>query len=1114
MNHRRFPDLPSGYPFPSLEQEVLLEWRENRIFEKTLEKTRDGEDFVFFEGPPTANNKPHVGHVVTRVVKDLFPRFRTMQGRHVARKAGWDTHGLAVEIEVEKHLGFSGKEDIEKYGVVAFNQACLDSVHSYEQQWREMTERIGFWIDLDSAYFTYSNRYIESVWWALRQLWDKGLLKEDYKIQPYCCRCGTTLSSHEVAQNYKDTDDPSIWVLFPARKGQVVSTVEGNEWPVAERLSLVAWTTTPWTLLGHSGLAVSPDLVYQVVEHPGRPGEMLLFAEGLETPVPLETLDDNKRVRTDLRELEPQARILGADLKGLRYDRPFATQPADRVPDDSPFEPPPSDGDGWRVFTADYVTASEGTGLVHTAPAFGEDDYQSGVKFGLPFFLTVDMEGKIVERQGTEAFAGIWVKDADKSITRDLKQRGRLLHQDQYRHSYPFCWRCDQPLLYLASKSWFVKTTSRKDDLLSLNQEIDWHPEHVRDGRFGKWLENMVDWALSRKRYWGTPLPVWGCDACTHQQVVGSFAELYAAAGRPLPQDVYDRQQFDPHRPFVDRDAEEAFVWTCGECGRGNMGRVEEVIDAWFDSGSMPFAQHHYPFENAELVDDHIQFPADFIAEAVDQTRGWFYTLHVLAALLFDSVAYRTCIVLGHINDEQGRKMSKRLGNVTDPMEVIPETGADALRWYFCINNPEINSRFSARLVREAAQNFLLPLWNALSFFTIYANLDEWTPGAVPVPFERRPALDRWILLRLDRLVEDTTRNLEAYRVLDAARLIEEFVDDLTNWYIRRSRDRFWAPAAEGGETKESAYQTLYEVLCVLASVIAPFTPFVADVLHAHLVRTQRRSTRGERPSGSVADAGARRPTTKLEVGMAAVQRIVRLGHAARNYARPQDPPASGLGHPGHHRFGAAPAGGASCEVLLEELNVREVLWARSARRYVHHEVHPATPGVDRDSASACAPSSRPWRQPTATSWPRSSKSRGLVTIELDGETVELSTDEVEVRLVEREGDGNRGRSRAAGRPGHPLLRSLIAEGWAREVIHRMQTARKQADLDYADRIGSLPAADRPGRRHRSAPRLDRRRDPGSRAERTPRLGPELDAQPSKDGLRLAIQGEYRRRGR
>jgi isoleucyl-tRNA synthetase len=1060
MNDRRFPDLPSGYPFPALEQQVLRDWRDNRIFEKSLEKTRGGEDFVFFEGPPTANNKPHVGHVVTRVVKDLFPRFRTMQGRHVARKAGWDTHGLAVEIEIEKQLGFSGKEDIENYGVVEFNQACLKSVHSYEQQWREMTERIGFWIDLDSAYFTYSNRYIESVWWALRQLWDKGLLTEDYKIQPYCCRCGTTLSSHEVAQNYKDTDDPSIWVLFPARAGQAVPTVEGAEWPIPENLSLVAWTTTPWTLLGHSGLAVSPELVYQVVEHPARPDEYLLFAEGLETPVPLEMQSDEKRTRVDLREVAPTARILGADLLGLRYDRPFTTQPADRIPDHSPFDPPPSDDDGWRVFTADYVTASEGTGLVHTAPAFGEDDYQSGVKFALPFYLTVDMEGQIVERQGIESFAGTWVKEADKAITRDLKERGRLLHHDQYRHSYPFCWRCDQPLLYLASKSWFVKTTARKDDLLSLNQQVDWHPQHVKDGRFGKWLENMVDWALSRKRYWGTPLPVWGCDSCPNQQVVGSFVELYAAAGRPLPEDVYDRDQFDPHRPFVDREAEEPFVWSCDECADGTMGRVEEVIDAWFDSGSMPFAQYHYPFENAELVDERIQFPADFIAEAVDQTRGWFYTLHVLAALLFDSVAYRACIVLGHINDEQGRKMSKRLGNVTDPMEVIPETGADALRWYFCINNPEINSRFSARLVREAAQSFLLPLWNALSFFTIYANLDEWTPGAEAVPFERRPALDRWILLRLDRLVEGTTRNLEGYRVLDAARLIEEFIDDLTNWYIRRSRDRFWAPAEEGGEAKESAYQTLYEVLGVLARVIAPFTPFVAEVIHRHLLRTRSGYAVESVHLEDWPKPVAQRVDDELEAGMAAVQRIVRLGHAARNShsLKTRQPLASVTLVTTEAQLPELVE--PHLGVLREELNVRDVLWASDRSAYVHHDVLPNYPRCGPRFGKQMAALKKTLQAADGDALAAELEEKGVLSLELDGESIELSPEEVEVRMVEQEETASQGDRELLVVLDTHLSEDLIAEGWAREVIHRIQTARKEADLDYADRIRVSYVAD------------------------------------------------------
>ncbi|MGB6367519.1 MAG: isoleucine--tRNA ligase [Thermoanaerobaculia bacterium] len=1048
MSTKRFPDVETGYPFPKLELEVLDEWQRGGIFAKSLEKTKDGKPFVFFEGPPTANNKPHVGHVVTRVIKDLFPRFQTMRGRHVVRKAGWDTHGLPVEIEVEKKLGFSGKQDIEEYGVEKFNQVCLESVHAYERQWREMSERIGFWIDLDSAYYTYSNQYIESVWWALSSLWKADLLVKDYKIQPYCSRCGTTLSSHEVAQNYKDTDDPSVWVLFPAHPGQTITALDGEEWTVPSGLSLVAWTTTPWTLLGHSGIAVSPKLAYKVVRHPERPEELLLFAEGLEKPVPLDVEVDSKQTRLDLRELPAEARFEGSDLQGLRYDRPFLTGPPDREPADGPFDPPPSDEAGWRVFAADYVTDAEGTGLVHTAPAFGEDDYQSGVRFGLPFFLTVDAEGKVDSRQGTEPFAGVGVKEADSQIIRDLKRRGRLLHGDRYRHSYPFCWRCDEPLLYYASRSWFVRTTDRKSDLLALNQEIDWHPEHVKDGRFGNWLENIVDWALSRKRYWGTPLPVWECGDCGHTQVVGSYEELFENGGMEAPADRYDRRQFDPHRPFIDE-----VHWPCSGCGDGTMNRVEEVIDAWFDSGSMPFAQYHYPFDNPELIDQRIQFPADFIAEAVDQTRGWFYTLHVLATLLFDSVAYKTCIVLGHVNDEQGRKMSKRLGNVVDPMEVIPETGADALRWYFCVNNPEINSRFSVRLVKEAAQSFLLPIWNSLSFFTIYANLDGWRPGGEPLEFDSRPALDRWILLRLDRVVTETTRLLEGYRVTEAARGIEEFVDDLTNWYIRRSRDRFWAPAGEATNDKESAYQALYTVLTTTARLIAPLTPFVAEVLHGNLVRSHEPEAAlsvhledWPQPPGDRADQ-------LLEEGMAAVQRIVRLGHAARNahaLKTRQPLPAVTIVTT---NAGLKELVEPKIELLRDELNVREVKWADERSAYVHHEVRPVFPVCGPRFGKQMPALKRALEEADGDALASQLEAAGSISIELDGQEVELASDEVEVRLVEREGTATQGDRELLVALDTTLDDDLIAEGWAREVIHRLQSARKEADLDYADRI-------------------------------------------------------------
>jgi isoleucyl-tRNA synthetase len=737
MTARKFPALASGYPFPELEREVLADWRARRIFERTLEATRHGEPFVFFEGPPTANNTPHVGHVLTRVVKDLFPRYRTMRGEHVARKAGWDTHGLPVEIEVEKRLGLSGKKDIEQLvpgdraaSIARFNQACLESVGTYEKQWRAMTERFGYWIDLDDAYFTYSNRYVESVWWALKTLHDKGLLYEGHKSQPYCARCGTTLSSHEVAQNYRDADDPSIWVMFPVRPGQRLPTLAGGELTTAEGLHLLAWTTTPWTMPGHAGMAVHPDLVYRIVAHPERSGVQLLFADAIAAEIPCEVLSAERRERVDLRTLPALATLRGRDLAGLRYDRPYRTAPADSPATTVAFDPAPSDEAGWPVVLAEYVTASDGTGLVHTAPAFGADDYQSGLRYGLPMFRTIEPNGKVAAREGLEGLAGLWFKDADREVVRDLRQRGLLLHTETYRHSYPFCWRCDQPLFQYATESWFVKTTTIRDALVEKNREIHWRPEAIGTGRFGNWLEGVVDWALSRRRYWGTPLPIWKCDGCPQTFVAGSYEELFAAAGRPLPADPYDRAEFDPHRPSIDE-----ITWPCYACDGGVFRRVEDVIDAWFDSGSMPFAQHHYlgsplPDFNPDVRHGALQnYPADFISEAVDQTRGWFYTLHVLAVALFDSVAFDNCIVLGHVNDEQGRKMSKRLGNVVDPMTVVEETGADALRWYFYVTDPEQPSRFSARLVREAAQGLLLPLWNALSFFTIYANLDGWRPG-------------------------------------------------------------------------------------------------------------------------------------------------------------------------------------------------------------------------------------------------------------------------------------------------------------------------------------------------------------------------------------------------
>lgn len=1032
MSQKPFPDVPTGYPFPTLEQETLKRWREERIFERTLEQTAAGEPFVFFEGPPTANNVPHVGHVVTRVVKDLFPRFRTMQGRHVARKAGWDTHGLAVEIEVEKRLGFTGKKQIEEYGIEAFNRACLDSVSTYERQWRAMSERVGYWIDLDHPYLTYSNEYIESVWWALAELAQKDLLYEGFKVQWYCARCGTGLSSHEVAQNYKDADDPSIWTLFVAQPGQRLKTLDGGELSTDRRLELVAWTTTPWTTLANIALAVHPDLTYKAVAHPERPEDWLVFGEGLGTAVPLAVEEDGKRRLLDLRELPAVARFAGRDLEGLFYERLFT------------YAEPETPG---RVVTADYVTATEGTGLVHTAPAFGEDDYATSQRYGLKVIFSVDDEGKI--KPGFGPWEGRWFKDADPEILRDLKRRGLLLHGDRYHHNYPFCWRCDRPLLSFARASWFVRTTAKRDELVAKNKEIGWHPAHVGEGRFGNWLENVVDWALSRKRYWGTPLPVWKCGGCDAVEVVGSYARLFKLAGKVPPTDLYDRTQFDPHRPFID-----AFTWKCTKCGAGTMRRVEDVIDAWFDSGAMPFAQHHYPFENRELF--RRQFPAQFISEAIDQTRGWFYTLHALGVLLFESVAFENCIVLGHVTDESGRKMSKRLGNVVEPTAVIDETGADALRWYFCLNDPEQSARFSARLVREAAQGFLIPLWNALSFFTIYANLDGWHPRRETAPpIEDRAELDQWILLRLDGVVKDVTRCLETYVIARAAREIETFLDDLTNWYIRRSRDRFWSGNPVSTD-KESAYHTLHEVLTTLSRLIAPFTPFVAEVIHGHLERSQGVETLSvhlERwPEGrhDLLRLGA----TPLVQRMLDAKRVVALGRAARNTheIKTRQPLAAvtlvAAFEPGFRGHVEAVA-----ELIRDELNVKEIRWAEQAGDYVRHEVLPNFRALGKRLGPKMKAVKAALEAADGDALAATLDRDGAIELAVDGEAVRLERGDLEIRLVEKEGLATAGDRELLVALDTHITPELKAEGWAREAVSRLQTARKEANLDYADRI-------------------------------------------------------------
>jgi len=1075
MTAKRFPTVATGYPFPELEREVLERWRRDRIFERSLEARAGAEEFVIFDGPPTANNVPHVGHVVTRVVKDLLPRFQTMRGKRVERKAGWDTHGLPVEIEVEKRLGLSGKKDIEQIvpgdreaSIATFNRACLDSVMTYEKQWRSMSERVGYWMDFDHPYLTFTNDYIESVWSSLKCLHEKELLYEGHKSQPYCGRCGTTLSSHEVAQNYKETEDPSIWVLFPVRPGQKLRTVNGEEFVTGAGLHLVAWTTTPWTMPGHAGMAVHPDLVYRLVELPGDEPRSVFFADAIEVAIPCEAERDGKLETVDLRDLPAVARFRGSDLEGLRYDRPYAVEPFDTPSEARVLATAAGDGGGWPVVLADYVTATDGTGLVHTAPAFGAEDHQTGLRYGLPLLRTVDANGRIEARRGIEGFAGLWYKDADKEVLRDLRRRGLLLHAARHRHSYPFCWRCDQPLFQYATESWFVRTTAIRDELVAKNREIRWRPEAIGSGRFGNWLEGVVDWALSRRRYWGTPLPIWKCDLCPAVEVVGSFAELFSLAGLKPPADHYDRELFDPHRPAID-----AVTWECYHCReRGQKGvfrRIEDVLDAWFDSGSMPYAQDHaLVHERAEprLTPDAFR-PADFISEAVDQTRGWFYTLHVLAVALFDKVAFENCIVLGHVNDEQGRKMSKRLGNVVDPMAVIEQTGADALRWYFYVNDPEQPSRFSARLVREAAQSFLLPLWNAVSFFTIYANLDDWHPGrAQGVALKERGDLDRWILLRLDDLIDRVTLSLDGYAIASAARELESFGDDLTNWYIRRSRNRFWSEEGTEGVSKEAAYQTLYEVLTSLTRLIAPFTPFVAEKMYGILVRSQ---TEPEHDSVHLEDWPARagwldqlseaerREAVRLVDAMAVAKRVVGLARSARasHNLKTRQPLRSmtlvfGAEALGHDIKGQVER---VRELILEEVNVKDLLWAERRSDYVHHEVRPNFRVLGKRLGAKMKAVQATLQAADSDELAERLEADGRIVLEVDGEPVELEPSDLEVRLIEKEGLATTGDRELLVVLDTHLTPELVAEGRAREVVNRIQTARKEADLDYADRI-------------------------------------------------------------
>jgi isoleucyl-tRNA synthetase len=855
-----FEPVNSRVNFPQLEEKILAFWKQNDIFNKSVENCKGNHRFVLYEGPPTANGSPGIHHVLARAYKDIIARYKVMKGYYVPRIAGWDTHGLPVELEVEKELGFSGKTQIEEYGIEKFNKKCRESVLRYLKEWNTLTERIAYWVDLEHAYITMNNTYIESVWWALKQMWDKGFIYQGYKVTPHCPRCGTSLSSHEVALGYQDdTEDPSVYIKFHTslKSDQPSETLQRlQKLTAGKKTYLLAWTTTPWTLPGNTALAVAADIEYAVVEVDD---EYLIFAKA-------------RLMHAGLENNPVVDRIEGKDLVGVEYEPLF--NPYDFGIERRRFETrsdlvtqKPEKNLTYKVIATDFVSMEEGTGIVHVAPAYGEVDYQAGQEKGLDFVHTVDLQGKII---GSYSFTGKFVKDADPLVLEDLKKRGLLFKATTIRHTYPFCWRCNAPLLYYAKQTWYIRTTAVKDALIAGNQEINWYPEHIKFGRFGNWLENNVDWAFSRERYWGTPLPVWRCEKCGNFECISGVAEL-----KSKPSFSGLREPLDLHRPYVDD-----VTFKCGKCG-GDMRRQPEVIDCWFDSGAMPFSQVHYPFENKEEFDSVLK-QADYICEGVDQTRGWFYSLHTISTLLFDRPCFMNCICLELVNDAKGEKMSKSKGNVVDPMEVVKKHGADALRWY-CYTSapPGMVRRFDTIMVADIVRQFMLTLWNVYSFFVTYANIDKYVPNALKTaePSE----LDRWLISELNQLVKDVNAEMENYNPTDAGRRIEEFVDNLSNWYVRRSRRRFWK--SENDADKLSAYNTLYESLVTVIKLLAPFTPFVAEEMYRNLVWS---ANKGAQESIHLIDfpvADGSKINRNLSLDTRLAMRVSSLGRAARSQA-------------------------------------------------------------------------------------------------------------------------------------------------------------------------------------------------------------------------------------
>jgi isoleucyl-tRNA synthetase len=976
--------VPTDLNFVAREKEVEKFWEDREIFKKSMENRKEAETYTFYDGPPTANGKPHIGHVLTRVIKDMIPRYRTMKGYNVPRKAGWDTHGLPVELEVEKALGLDGKEQIEEYGLEPFIKYCKESVWKYKGMWEDFSKTVGFWADMDDPYVTYENNFIESEWWALKQIWEKRLLYKGFKIVPYCPRCGTPLSSHEVAQGYKDVKERSAIVRFKVK---------------GEDAYILAWTTTPWTLPSNVGLCVNPKETYVKVKS----GDYTYYmAEAL----------CEKVLGEDFDVLET---YVGKDLEYKEYEPLFDfVQPEKKA---------------YFVTCDTYVTLTDGTGVVHIAPAFGEDDSKVGRKYDLPFVQLVNAAGEMTKETKWE---GVFCKKADPMILTDLEERGLLFSAPTFEHSYPHCWRCDTPLIYYARESWFIKMTDVKEDLIRNNNTINWIPESIGKGRFGDWLENVQDWGISRNRYWGTPLNVWECE-CGHQHAIGSIEELKKMS-KNCPDEI------ELHRPYID-----AVTITCPECEK-QMKRVPEVIDCWFDSGSMPFAQHHYPFENKEIFEQ--QFPANFISEAVDQTRGWFYSLLAISTLIFNQAPYKNVIVLGHVQDENGQKMSKSKGNAVDPFESLKTYGADAIRWYFYVNSaPWLPNRFHGKAVMEGQRKFMGTLWNTYAFFVLYGNIDEFDPTKYTLDYDKLPVMDKWLLSKLNTLVKTVDTCLENYQIPESARALQEFVDDMSNWYVRRSRERFWAKGME--QDKINAYMSLYTALVTVSKVAAPLIPFMTEQIYQNLVCSVDKTAPESIHLCDYPEVKDSFIDQQLEDNMDEVLKIVVMGRAARNTANIKNRQPIG------QMFVKAPHTLPVFyqEIIEEELNVKKVVFTDDVRDFTSYSFKPQLKTVGPKYGKQLGNIKNALLEVNGNEAMDTLNNSGALTFTFNGEEVVLTKEDLLIDTAQTEGYISEGDNTITVVLDTNLTPELLTEGFVRELISKIQTMRKEAGFEVMDHI-------------------------------------------------------------